>query len=254
MGTPTFKLALLWGNTSSSAAIKPLIDSLDCHFPSSKVSNVSVTLSQAMVCLHFSVDFSLYAKKTLSQVDSEVKTSGGQFVELLRIPEDKREVFKAKFLVPARGAPSTFKCLKDCAHPIQEHLTNLAKGIGEEPFAEPTAPAAPPRPRPLPSRRRAPRFTCNLEVEFQTDKGVVQEHATHISKGGIFVCTSQRPTRDSELRLKIQLPNRPPLETTARVLYVLEQPAPGGVGLVFSKDDVVFAREVARYFSPTDKK
>jgi uncharacterized protein (TIGR02266 family) len=252
MGSPTFKLALLWDNTSSSAAIKPLIESLESHFPTSKVSNVAVTLSQAMACLHFSVDFSLYAKKTLSQVDSEVKASGGQFVELLRIPEDKREAFKAKFLLPARGAPSTFNSLKDCPRPIQEHLTKLARGIRDEPLAEPTAPAAPPRPRP--NRRRAPRFTCNLDVEFQTEKGFVHEHATNISKGGIFVCTSQRPTPNSQLCLKIQLPNRNLLETTARVLYVLEQPAPGGVGLAFSNDDAVFASQVERYFSPIQKK
>lgn len=251
MGTPTFGLALLWDVTSPPATVKQLIESLDSHFPGSKVSKITVALSPTMACLQFFVDFSLYARNTLAQVDSDVKKSGGRFIELLRIPEDKREAFKAQFLLSTHGAPSTFKHLKDCARPIQEHLTKLPSGIQKARLVRPTAPAAAPRPS---QRRQAPRFSCNLEVEFQTDNAFVREHAMNISKGGIFVCTSQRPALYSELGLKIRLPNGQLLQTTACVAHILEQPAPGGVGLTFSENDPLFTRLLERYFSPTQKK
>ncbi len=248
MGTPTFELALLWDVTSSPITVQEVIESLDSHFPGSKVSKIAVVLSPATACLHFFVDFSLYARNTLAQLDSDVKKSGGRFIEVLRIPEDKREAFKAQFLLSASGAPSSFKHLKDCARPIQEHLTKLASGIQKAQLLRPTAPAAAPRPSQRP--RQAPRFSCNLEVEFQTNNGLVREHAMDISKGGIFVRTSQRPELYSELGLKIWLPNGLLLQTTARVSHHLEQPAPGGVGLTFRRGDPVFTRLLERYFSP----
>lgn len=252
MGTPTFELALLWDVTSSPATVKQLIESLDSHFPRSKVSKIAVALSPATACLHFFVDFSLYARNTLARVDADAKKSGGRFIELLRIPEDKREALKAQFLLSAGGTPSTFKHLKDCARPIQEHLTKLASGQKSQ-LGQPTAPAAAQRPSSR-QRRQAPRFSCNLEVEFQTDKGFVREHGMNISKGGIFISTSQRPTLDSELCVKIRLPNGQLLQTTARVAHILEQPAPGGVGLTFKQNDPVFTRLLERYFSPTQKR
>jgi len=251
VGKPTFSLALLWDVTSSRANVNQLIESLESYFPGSNVSNIGVTLSQAMACLHFSVDFSLYAKDTLAQVDSEVAKSGGRFVELLRIPEDKREVFKAQFLFPADGACSTFNHLKDCARPIQQHLTKLASGTQQAALVQPTSPVAS-RP-PQPAKRQATRFNCNLEVELQTDKGLIREHAANISIGGIFVLTSERPALNSEVGLKMRLPNGELLQTKVRVVHVLDQPAPGGVGLAFSRDDGRFMRMLERYFSPSKK-
>jgi len=252
VGKPTFTLALLWDATSSPATVKQLVESLDSHFPSPNVSNIAVTLSPAMACLHFSVDFSLYAKNTLAQVDSEVKASGGRFVELLRIPEDKREVFKTEFLLPAHGAPSTFNHLKDCGRPIQEHLTKLARGTQQATVVQPTTRVASQPSQG--SKRQATRFNCDLQVEFRTDQGLVREHAANISTGGIFVRTSQRPSLDSELGLKVWLPNGQLLQTTVRVVHILDQPVPGGLGLAFSRDDRDFMRMIERYFSPSQKK
>jgi uncharacterized protein (TIGR02266 family) len=244
-------LALLWHGTSSPADVKQLIENLESYFPGSNVSDIAVTLSQAMTCLYFSVDFSLYAKSTLAQVESDVKQSGGRLVELLRIPEDKREVFKAEFLFPAHGARSTFNHLKDCARPIQEHLTKLARGTQQAQLVQPISQVASHPSQP--AKRQETRFSCNLEVELRTDKGLVREQAANISMGGIFVRTSQRPALNSELGLKMRLPNGQLMETTVRVVHVLDQPPPGGVGLAFSRDDGRFMRMLERYFSPSKK-
>jgi uncharacterized protein (TIGR02266 family) len=252
VGKPAFTLALLWDMTCWPASVKQLIDSLDSYFPRSNVSNIAVALSHGMACLHFSVDFSLYAKSTMVQLDSDMRKSGGRFIELLRIPEDKREAFKAEFLRPAREVPLTFNHFTDCARPIQEHLAKLARGAQQAPSVQPiTRVASQPSQH---SKRRATRFSCNLKVELQTDKGVVHEQAANISIGGIFVRTSQRPAVNSELGLKMQLPNGQLLQTTARVVHTLDKPDPGGLGLAFSRDDGQFMRMLERYFSPVQKK
>ena len=247
MGKPTFSLALLWHMTSSPTNVKQLIENLESYFPGSNVSDIAVTLSQAMACLYFCVDFSLYAKSTLAQVDSDVKQSGGRLVELLRIPEDKREVFKAEFLFPGHGARSTFNHLKDCAGPIEEHLTKLASGTQQAPLVQPISRVAL---HPSPPAKRQTRFSCKLEVELQTDNGLVREQAANISMGGIFVRTSQRPALNSELGLKMMLSDGQLMQTTVRVVHALDEPAPGGVGLAFSQDDRRFMRLLERYFSP----
>jgi uncharacterized protein (TIGR02266 family) len=249
---PTFSLALLWDATSSPDSVKQLIESLDTRFPPSNVSNIGVTLSE-VACLHFSIDFSLYVKKTLAQVTSEVEKSGGRFIELLRLPEDKREEFRAKYLVPTGAASSTFKQLRDCGPRIQDHVTKLSKGIHEAHLVQPAIRAATSQSSGRP-RRQATRYGCNLEVEIQTDNGFVRERALNISIGGIFVRTSRRPALNSELGLKVCLPNGQQLQTKARVVHVKDEPAPGGVGLRFSQDDGVFMGLLQRYFSPREKK
>jgi uncharacterized protein (TIGR02266 family) len=242
-------LALLWDATSSPAAVKQLIEGLDKQFPPSGVSNISLTPSEAMICLHFSVDFSLYSKKTLSEVSSAVEKSGGRFVELARLPEGKLEAFKTQFQIPRNGAPSIFKQLKACSRALEEHLTNLSRGIRKPPPAQP--PIRPPTPRTSERpKREAHRYECKLEVEIETDNGFVREQAMNIASGGVFVLTSQRPALNSRLGLKVRLPNGQLLQTTARVVHVEDQPEPGGVGLEFNRNDRVFMRLLERYFSP----
>jgi uncharacterized protein (TIGR02266 family) len=244
---PTFSLALLWDATSSPGAVKQLIDDLDGHFPATGVSNIGLTLSETIVCLHFSVDFSLYSKKTLAQVGSEVEKSGGRFVELARLPESKLEEFKAQFLIPTPGGRSIFKQLRSCSRALQEHLANLSKGIGNRPSTQPKARATVhPSTRP---KRQASRYGCSLEVEIETNRGFIREQAMNISIGGVFVRTSERPEIDSKLGLKVRFPNGQPMQTTARVVHILERADSGGMGLEFNRNDRVFMRLLERYFS-----
>ena len=247
MAKPTFTLALLWDSNSSPSAVKELIESLDHHFPPTGVSNIGLTLSDAIVCLHFAADFSLYSKKTLAEVGSEVEKSGGKFIELARLPESKLESFKAQFMIPTPGGHSIFKQLRACARALQEHLANLSKGNGTLPLA--------PRPRAavnhasIRPKRQATRYRCSLEVEIQTGHGFIREQAMNISIGGVFVRTNERPELESKVGLKVRLPNGQPLQTTARVVHILERSDSGGVGLEFNRNDRVFMRLLERYFS-----
>jgi uncharacterized protein (TIGR02266 family) len=217
------------------------------------VSNVALTLSPATACLHFSVDFSVYSRGALNQLESEVKKSGGRLIELLRIPEEKREAFKAQFLLPPGGAPMTFSHLKLTARPLEEHLVKLAAADHVRRVPVITQPSAPAR-APLPQQRQSPRFSVNLEVHFQTESDFVREHASNLSKGGIFLNTKERPPLNSELGLKIRLPNNELIQTTARVVHHVEQPAPGGVGLAFNQDDSGFEQMLENYLAGLDKK
>jgi hypothetical protein len=254
MGTPAFSLALLWDRSSSPIGIKQLMENLDSYFPCSKIFNIALTLSETNACLHFSIDVSLSTRGTLAQVELEVMQSGGRMVDLLRIPEDKREEFSAQFLIPAHGAALRLNRFKDCAGWIQEHLIKLARGgVRDKGLVATTASAAARRwLSQLPSRRQLPRFGCSLQVQLQAGNGFVYGLVTNISLGGLFVCTSQRALK-SELFLKVQLPDGYLLQTTARLVHVEERHAPGGVGLAFSPADPAFTRELARSFSPVQQ-
>jgi hypothetical protein len=175
--------------------------------------------------------------------------SGGRMVDLLRIPEDKREEFSAQFLIPTHGAALRLNRFKDCAGPIQEHLNKLARGgVRDQGLVATTTSAARRWLSQLPSRRRLPRFGCRLQVQLQAGSGFVYGLVTNISLGGLFVCTSQHALK-SELFLKVQLPDGYLLQTTARVVHVVDRRAPGGVGLAFSPADPALTRELARCFS-----
>jgi hypothetical protein len=244
---PTFTLAMLWDAKAMPEAVKQLIDDLDRHFPASGVSQIGLTLSEAIVCLHFAVDFSLYSKKTLAEVGSNVERSGGRFIELARLPESKLEAFKAQFLVPTPGGRSIFKQLRACSRALQEHLANLSNGIGKPPPPRPNNRAVIPHPSARP-KRQSSRYRCSLEVEIETERGFIREQAMNISIGGVFIQTSQRPELNSNLGLKMRLPNGQPLQTTARVVHILDRPDSGGVGFEFNRNDKVFMRQLERYF------
>lgn len=127
---------MLWDGTATPANAKRLVEGLDAHFPESNVSNIALTPSAGLACLHFSVDFACYARATLAQVETDVQRSGGRFIELLRIPEEKRDSFRAQFLMPPRGSePMAFSNFKQAAESLRGHLSKLGSSS--------SAPAAP---------------------------------------------------------------------------------------------------------------
>jgi uncharacterized protein (TIGR02266 family) len=249
VGTPQFALAILWDATAPAAAVQRVLESLDEHFEPKLVSNIALTLSPAMACLHFSVDFSAYNRTALSQLESEAKKSSGRFIEMLRIPEDKREGFKAQFLSPPQGVPLACESFKECKRPLLEHIEKLVSGRAATPVVKP-----PPRTTSYPTARQSPRFNVNLQVDFENASDFAREHASNISKGGLFVRTSQRPALNSELGLRIKLPNGQVLQTSARVVHVVDHPQHGGVGLAFSREDPLFMETLDRYLAEVQKK
>ena len=251
MANPTFSLAILWDASASAPAVQRVVENLETTFEGSAVSNLAVIQLPSMACLHFTVDFCAYSRATLTQLESDTTKSGGRFIELLRIPEDKREAFKAQFLTPAQGSNLACGSFKECGRPLAEHLGKLAAGRAEVPTVKPS----PARPRQTgPDARQAPRFDVNLQVEFDTEADFAREHATNISKGGVFVRTTQRPALNSELGLRIKLPNGQVLQTPARVVHVVDHPENGGVGLAFSREDPAFGGALDQYLAEIQKK
>jgi uncharacterized protein (TIGR02266 family) len=208
----------------------------------------------------------------LTHLEGETKRSGGRLIELLRIPEDKRALFKTQFLMPADGPALACASFKECARPLLEHLGKLASARKKDPGAKPpeqpqparvarkkepkapeVKPPVPPQTPPV-AERRSPRFNVNLEVEFKTEADFVREHASVISKGGLFVQTTERPRLNSELGLRIKLANGQVIETSARVVHVLDGAKAGGLGLAFSKEDVQFTEALDKYLAGLQRK
>ncbi len=238
-------MAIIWDGTARLHAVQRVLDELGTEFEPSLISNLSLTLLPSIACLHFSAAFSAYSRALLNQLEAETIKSGGRFVELLRIAEDKREAFKAQFLTPPQSSPLLRRSFKDCAQPLRDHLAKLGSVAGSTPEAARTSPTA----HPPSATRQAPRFSVNLQVEFAAEDDFVREHATTISKGGLFVRTPQRPPLNSELKLRLKLPNGEQIETSARVVYVLDQPDTGGVGLAFSREDSGFRTAINQYLA-----
>jgi len=251
VANPTFSLAILWDGTASAPAVQRVIENLETTFEPSAVSNLAVIQLPSMACLHFTVDFSAYSRATLTQLEIDSTRCGGRFIELLRIPEDKREAFKAQFLTPVQGSNLSCGSFKECSRPLAEHLGKLAAGRAEVPTVKPS----PARPRQTgPDARQAPRFDVNLQVEFDSEADFAREHAINISKGGVFVRTTQRPALNSELGLRIKLPNGQVIQTRARVVHVVDHPENGGVGLAFGREDPAFGGALDQYLAEIQKK
>ncbi|HEX4803352.1 MAG TPA: TIGR02266 family protein [Myxococcaceae bacterium] len=237
-------MAIIWDGRARPHAVLRVLEELATQFEPSLASHLSLALSPSIACLHFSAAFTAYSRAALNQLEAETIKSGGRFVELLRIAEDKREAFKAQFLTPPQSSPLLRNNFKDCAQPLLEHLAKL----GSVAVSAPEAARSSPTPHPPSGTRQGPRFSVNLQVEFATEDDFVREHATTISKGGLFLRTSQRPSLNSELKLRLKLPNGELIETMARVVYVRDQPDQG-VGLAFSREDSSFRAALNQYLA-----
>lgn len=243
-------MAIIWGGTAARPqAVRHVLEELAAQFDPSLVSNLSLALSPSIACLHFSAAFSAYSRAVLNHLEAETVKSGGRFVELLRIAEDKREAFKAQFLTPPQSSLLLRNSFTDCAQPLLKHLAKLGFLAASAPEAARGSRPA----QPSSSVRQGPRFNVNLQVEFATEDDFVREHATTISKGGLFVRTPQRPSLNSELKLRLKLPSGELIETFARVVYLLDRPDQGGVGLAFSREDSAFRTAINQYLAQLER-
>ena len=67
-------------------------------------------------------------------------------------------------------------------------------------------------------RRQYPRISAQVEVAFPTSEAYVTEYTKNISKGGIFVKTSNLPDPNAVVELKLKFPGiNEPLSILARV-------------------------------------
>jgi len=243
MAPPNFIVAFVWeGSAHADGAakmIEGLADSLDV-----KAAGMSVVRKRGLAALKLNLEFSLYSRGLLTRFGDMAKHAGAHFVEFLRIPAEMRDKFEQQFLRPDEGAPESFDSFILASRAVRKHLS------GGEPAPAPAAPS--PRPPDI-QDRKAPRFSCELGVEFKTAEEFVKEYATNISKGGLFVRTKARPLLNSEAMLSLQLPDGQKLQTLARVVHVLDHAEHGGVGLAFPPGNTPLGAALEKYLATLGK-
>lgn len=248
MASPTFELAFVWDSKSLHELVKAFVEGLETVFPPTGAQDLAVTLRPTLAVLSLKPSFTLYARSTMNQLESDAKRSGGRIVEMLRLPPDERESFRKHFLLAVSGEPQMFSQYKSAAAAISDHIRGMTSVE-----ARPRAPAPAKETKPPPvlqkSGRTSPRYSVNLDVEFKTQLDFVREHATNISKGGIFIRTTQRPGLNSEIGVKLKLPNGQLVETPARVVHVMDHPEHGGIGVSFPPGNSALATTLEKYLA-----
>jgi uncharacterized protein (TIGR02266 family) len=100
------------------------------------------------------------------------------------------------------------------------------------------------------NHRGFPRHQVTLQVRFRTARDFVLEHASNISRGGIFIQTDDPPPMDAAVQVEIQLPDEPAPVTTNGVV-VHRQLAVGGkipgAGVQFVDGSDGFRERIDRY-------
>ena len=100
------------------------------------------------------------------------------------------------------------------------------------------------------NQRGFPRHAVTLAVRFRTSQDFVLEHASNISRGGIFIQTDDPPPLDTAVQVELQLPDDPVPVTTNGVV-VHRQLAVGGktpgVGVQFVDSSDPFRERIDRY-------
>jgi uncharacterized protein (TIGR02266 family) len=210
---------------------------------------VALHRSLAVVCVE--LDPALTPPRVISQLEAQTRKAGGRFLALKGIRQAKREDFARRFLTPSEGEHFTFDNFTAVADVVRGALQGAPESTsGIDP---PTSPrlGSPlgQRGQPDDGARASTRYRVLLAVEFKTVDDFVREHATNISKGGLFVATPERPPLNSEARLTLHLPNGNRLHTVVRVVHHRDTSEPGGVGVAFSPDDVDFREELRAYLA-----
>ena len=98
--------------------------------------------------------------------------------------------------------------------------------------------------------RACERIPVKLAVRFRTSHDFVQEHATNISRGGIFIRTDHPPPLETVVEVELQLPDTGMPVTSAAI--VVNRQLPGGsklagVGVQFVDASDVFRERIDRY-------
>ena len=100
------------------------------------------------------------------------------------------------------------------------------------------------------NHRGFPRHAVTLAVRFRTTREFVLEHASNISRGGIFIRTDDPPPLDTAVQVEVQLPDDPVPVTTNGVV-VHRQLAVGGktpgAGVQFVDSSDAFRERIDRY-------
>jgi type IV pilus assembly protein PilZ len=100
------------------------------------------------------------------------------------------------------------------------------------------------------NKRGFPRLAVKLAVRFKSARDFVLEHASNISRGGIFIQTDDPPPLEAAVQVELQLPDDPTPVTTNGIV-VHRQLAVGGkapgAGVQFVDASDAFRERIDRY-------
>jgi uncharacterized protein (TIGR02266 family) len=240
----------MWNGLSRSELVNELVQGLGELFPGATAGQLTLALLEMEAHLELRLEAAEYPRAQVERFASAVTESGGTLVEMWRLPPAQREGFRARSV----GSEEAFTvdAFETAAGALEEHITVLAfkdplpAGPPEGPPPPHEEPAESPAPLAAP-QRRGRRFAVRLEMEFRSELEFVQEHATNISNGGLFVRTAHRPPLDSVVTVSVKLPNGERLQGEALVVHVVDDPYNGGVGLTFLSDEPAFVETLDRY-------
>jgi len=273
--SPTFEIVFSWDQPLAARKAAAFIASLSEALPAEKVSCLQVIRRVSSVLLEVEIDFGLFSPAGLQELEGRAARAGGRMVELMRLEEMAREQFKREFLQSQMGEPTRYEAFSEAAKAVEAHLATVQTSPRSAPGRPPPpsidlpkiasesdslpqrsattpnlvsrTPVLRPTPPSVASVPRQPRYEVQLAVEFKTESAFVTEYASNLSKGGVFVRTSERPKANTYIALKLRLPDGRTLETSARVVHCFDHPELGGVGLAFEKRDPRFEEELSKY-------
>ncbi len=100
------------------------------------------------------------------------------------------------------------------------------------------------------NQRGFPRHQVTLAVRFRSARDFVLEHASNISRGGIFIHTDDPPPMDSTVQVELQLPDDPAPVMTNGIVVHRQLAVAGktpGVGVQFIDASDGFRERIDRY-------
>ena len=106
------------------------------------------------------------------------------------------------------------------------------------------------------NHRGFPRHQVTLAVRFRTARDFVLEHASNISRGGIFIHTDDPPLLDATVQVELQLPGDPTPVMTNGIVVHRQLAVAGktpGVGVQFVDASDGFRERIGRYMDSLAK-
>jgi hypothetical protein len=242
-----FPIALVWSRPEKADVAVKLLLALEPVRTRLHLVGIECLLRPhgATICLQ--VELPRYPKEELEPLRAQVKQAGGTMLEPLLLPEGEQ----AAAIAALRSEGECRPCpdFSGAAQVLKSHLASIRAAPVRRPKAPEPAPAEQPRP-PGVEGRRFPRHDVILGVEFKTEEDFTREYALNISKGGVFLTSSQSPPVNSFASLSIQLPDGTTATTRARVVHVREAPGGFGIGLDFQcEKDPTFWRALESYLA-----
>ena len=105
--------------------------------------------------------------------------------------------------------------------------------------------------------RACQRIPVKLAVRFRTSQDFVQEHATNMSRGGLFIRSDDPPPLDTLVAVELQLPDSGMPVTCAAIVVHRQLPGgskPAGAGVQFVDASDVFRERIDRYLDSVPRK